>query len=138
MKPMSTKCKAVNTFIMNIPMALFISLTAQLLAIAAGEAPGFSFQLLAINFCLAYVISFIVGMCTPAVLWGLGFAKSFNAEPGSLKFGLLVTEDALQPLQNLLLKTGGIEVYAKVKDCGDRGCRIGFTTNPEGFSELIS
>ena len=54
------------------------------------------------------------------------------------KFGLLVTEDALQPLQNLLLKTGGIEVYAKVKDCGDRGCRIGFTTNPEGFSELIS
>jgi hypothetical protein len=48
MKPMSTKCKAVNTLIMNIPMALFISLTAQLLAIAAGEAPGFSFQLLAI------------------------------------------------------------------------------------------
>ena len=54
------------------------------------------------------------------------------------KFGLLVTEDALQPLQNLLLKIGGIEVYAKVKNRGDRGCRIGFTTNPEGFSELIS
>ena len=29
-------------------------------------------------------------MCTPAVLWGLGFARAFKAEPGSLKFGLLV------------------------------------------------
>ena len=90
MKPMSTKCKAINTLVMNIPIALFISLAAQLLAIAAGEAPGFSFQLLGINFCLAYVISFIVGMCFPAVPWGLGFAKACNAEPGTLKFGLLV------------------------------------------------
>lgn len=54
------------------------------------------------------------------------------------KFGLLVTEDALQPLQNLLLKIGGIEVYAKVKKREKRGIRIGFTTNPEGFFELIS
>ena len=54
------------------------------------------------------------------------------------KFGLLATEDTLQPLQNLLLKIGGIEVYAKVKDRGNRGIRIGFTTNPEGFSDLIS
>ena len=54
------------------------------------------------------------------------------------RFGLLVTEDALQPLQNLLLKIDDIEVYAKVKDRGNRGCRIGFTTSPEGFPELIS
>ena len=54
------------------------------------------------------------------------------------KFGLLVTEDTLQPLQNLLLKIDDIEVYAKVKDRGNRGCRIGFTTSPEGFPELIS
>ena len=54
------------------------------------------------------------------------------------RFGLLATEDALQPLQNLLLKIGDIEVYAKVKKHLNRGFRIGFTTNPEGFSELIS
>lgn len=54
------------------------------------------------------------------------------------KYGMLATEDALQPLQNLLVKIGGIEVYAKVKKRQNRGFRIGFTTNPEGFSELIS
>ena len=54
------------------------------------------------------------------------------------KYGMLATEDALQPLQNLLMKVGGIEIYAKVKKRGSRGFRIGFTTNPEGFSELIS
>ena len=59
MKPMSTKCKVINVLIMNIPVALFISLTAQLLAIAAGEAPGFSFPLLGMNFCLAYACAFL-------------------------------------------------------------------------------
>ena len=90
MKPMSTKCKAIYTLIMNIPIALFISLTAQLLAIAAGEAQGFSFKLLGINFCLAYVISFFVGMFVPAVKWGVDFATKCKAKPGTLPFGLLV------------------------------------------------
>ena len=90
MKPMSTKCKVIYTLIMHIPIALFISLTAQLLAIMAGEAPGFSFVLLAENFGLAYVISFIVGMCIPAVKWGVGFAMACKAKPDSLPFGLLV------------------------------------------------
>lgn len=90
MKPMSTKCKIIYTLIMNIPIALFISLAAQLLAIAAGEAPGFSFGLLALNFCIAYVISFFVGMFIPAVKWGVGFAAACKAKPGTLKFGLLV------------------------------------------------
>ena len=90
MKPMSTKCKVLNTLIMNIPIALAISLAAQLLAIAAGEAPGFSGKLLAMNICLAYVISFLVGMLLPAVPWGVGFARKCGAKPGSLPFGLLV------------------------------------------------
>ena len=90
MKPMSTKCKVIYTLIMNIPIALSISLAAQLLAIAAGEAPGFSIGLLGINFCLAYVISFLVGMFIPAVKWGVGFAMKCKAKPGSLPFGLLV------------------------------------------------
>ena len=90
MKPMSTKCKVIYTLIMNIPMALFISLTAQLLAIAAGESPGFSFPLLGINFAIAYVISFFVGMFIPAVKWGVGFAMACKAKPGTLPFGLLL------------------------------------------------
>ena len=107
MKPMSTKCKVINVLIMNIPVALFISLTAQLLAIAAGEAPGFSFPLLGMNFCLAYVISFIVGMCLPAVPWGISFARACKAEPGSLKFGLLVNVivNLVYVLVNCLLLT---------------------------------
>ena len=90
MKPMSTKCKIITVLLTNIPIALCISLAAQLLAIAAGEAPGFSFGLLGINFCVAYVLSFIVGMCVPAVKWGAGFAMKCKAEPGTLKFGLLL------------------------------------------------
>lgn len=80
---------------MNIPVALFISLAAQLLAIAAGEAPGFSFSLLAANFCIAYVISFFVGMFIPAVKWGAAFALKCKAQPGTLKFGLLLNVIAL-------------------------------------------
>lgn len=107
MKPMSTKCKIINTLIMNIPVALFISLAAQLLAIAAGEAPGFSFSLLAANFCIAYVISFFVGMFIPAVKWGAAFALKCKAQPGTLKFGLLlnVIVNLVYVLVNCLILT---------------------------------
>ena len=46
--------------------------------------------------------------------------------------------DRTMPSVDLLIKISGIEVYAKVKKHGSRGFRIGFTTNPKGFSELIS
>ena len=73
--------------------------------------------------------------------------KTVDPEPhtGSLtkvsadeKYGLLATESVLQPLQNLMLRIGGLEVYAKVTKCGELGCRIGFTMKPDGFSELLS
>ena len=54
------------------------------------------------------------------------------------KFGMLTTESPLQPLQNLMLRIGGLEAYAKVTDCGADGFRIGFTMKPEGFSDLLS
>ena len=53
------------------------------------------------------------------------------------KYGLLVTEDALQPLQNLLMKINGIDIYAKVKGYKNNAYQIGFTTNPEGIFELL-
>ncbi len=82
---MSKKCQALNVLIMNVPIALAISLAAQL--IATGTVVP---RLLLINFCLAYVISFLVGMFLPAVPWGLKFAGKCKAQPETLKFGLLV------------------------------------------------
>lgn len=70
---------------MNVPIALAISLTAQLLAIKT-VVPG----LLLINFCIAYVISFFIGVFTPAVRWGIGFANTCKTKPGTLPFGLCI------------------------------------------------
>lgn len=82
---MSTKCKAIYTLIMNIPIALAIALTAQLLATHTVVIP-----LLLLNFALAYVISFLVGMFIPVVKWGMGFAAVCKTKPGSLPFGLCI------------------------------------------------
>lgn len=53
------------------------------------------------------------------------------------RYGMLATDTVLNPLQNILLRFGGTEVYAKVTRKAERGIRIGFTTKPEGFEELI-
>ncbi len=82
---MSTKYRVVNTLVMNIPVALAISLSAQLLATGSVNV-----GLLLLNFFLAYIISFGVGMLLPLVPWGLGFASACKAKPDSLPFGLLV------------------------------------------------
>lgn len=82
---MSLKRKTIYTLIMNIPIALSISLTAQLLATGTVVL-----QLLLLNFALAYLISFVVGMVIPVVQWGVGFANVFHAKKDSLPFGLLV------------------------------------------------
>ena len=81
----SFKYRAVNALIMNIPIALSISITAQLLAIHTVVLP-----LLGINFAIAYVVSFIIGVAVPAVPWGLAFANKCKAKPDSLPFGLAV------------------------------------------------
>lgn len=74
---MSTKCKAIYTLIMNIPIALAISLTAQLLA-----THTVVFPLLLLNFAIAYVISYLVGMFIPVVKWGMGFAGACKPKTG--------------------------------------------------------
>ncbi len=81
----SFKYRFVNALIMNIPIALSISLAAQLLATGT-----VNIKLLLINFGLAYLISLIVGLFIPCVPWGIGFARLFGAKPGSLPFGLLL------------------------------------------------
>ncbi len=53
------------------------------------------------------------------------------------KHGMLQSDRMLQPLQNLLLRLNGLEAYAKVTECGKRGCRISFTSKQDGFSELL-
>lgn len=79
----STKWRVVNTLLMNIPIAAAIAVAAQFLAIHT-----FILPLFCINFAMAYVLSFVVGMCVPAVKWGIGFAMICKAEPNTLKFGL--------------------------------------------------
>lgn len=82
---MSTKYRMVNTLIMNIPICLAIVITAQLLATGT-----LVWNLSVLNFAIAYVVSFLIGMLLPLVPWGLGFAKACKAKPDSLPFGLLV------------------------------------------------
>lgn len=81
---MSGKSKVAFVLIMNIPVALSIALTAQLVAIGKIIVP-----LLMINLVIAYVIAFFIGMFIPTEKIGVGFAKLFKAKPG-LIFGLLV------------------------------------------------
>lgn len=81
----SAKWRVVNTLLMNIPIAASISVTAQFLAIHT-----FIFPLFCMNFAIAYVLSFVVGMCVPAVKWGFGFAQVCKAKPDTLKFGLCI------------------------------------------------
>ena len=53
------------------------------------------------------------------------------------RYGMLATDTMLNPLQNLLLRFGEMEVYAKVTHKAERGIQVGFTTKPDGFAELI-
>ena len=53
------------------------------------------------------------------------------------RYGILVTDSMLDPLQNLMLRFGDMEVYAKVTRKAERGIQIGFTMKPDGFAELI-
>lgn len=97
---MSLKHRIVNTLIMNIPVALAICLTAQLLG--TGKIV---LDLTLINFALAYAVSFAVGMLIPLVPWGLAFATKCKAKPNSLPFGLLV---------NVIVNTGYVIVNCLV------------------------
>ncbi|MGN0466332.1 MAG: hypothetical protein ACI4F9_08290 [Lachnospiraceae bacterium] len=81
----SLKFRAINALIMNIPVAASISLTAQLLAIHT-IVPSLFF----INFGIAYIISFFVGICLPLVQWGVAFAMKCNTKPETLPFGLCI------------------------------------------------
>lgn len=82
---MSLKYRIVNTLIMNIPICIAICITAQLLGTGT-----IVLDLTLINFGLAYVISFLVGVFIPLVPWGIAFAGVCKAKPNSLPFGLLI------------------------------------------------
>lgn len=85
MKQPSLKYRLINALIMNIPIALSICLTAQLL-----NNHRIDPKLTLINFILAYIISDIIGVLVPLVPWGVAFALKCKAKPDTLKFGLLI------------------------------------------------
>lgn len=91
MKKPSMKCKVISVLLTNTLIALSISITAQIVGqLLETGTVHFSFALLGINFCLAYIISFAIGMLIPAVPWGIKFALKCKAKPDSLPFGLLL------------------------------------------------
>ena len=57
---------------------------------------------------------------------------------GDERFGMLATDSkTLQPLQNLMLRINGTDIYAKVTEHGYNGYVIGFTMKPDNFRELF-
>ena len=54
------------------------------------------------------------------------------------RFGIFVTENTLQPMQNLMLRIGGTDIYAKITEHRKDGYLIGFTETPEHFPDLFT
>ena len=54
------------------------------------------------------------------------------------RFGILVTDSVLQPMQNLMLRIDEMDIYAKITERQDNGYVIGFTETPEGFGNLFA
>lgn len=79
----SKKLTAVYALIMDLPLSIVITVIALALA---GNLNG---QMFIMNFCLAYVLTFLINMFIPAPKWGLSFAMK-HAKPGTFKFGLLL------------------------------------------------
>lgn len=82
--------QVVNVLFMNIPITLVLCVFAQLLAVWKGDVGSFSFPQFLLNIPVAYMAATFVGMLVPSVKWGMKFAAACKANPGSLRFGLLV------------------------------------------------
>ncbi|MDK2808597.1 MAG: hypothetical protein PWP24_1333 [Clostridiales bacterium] len=81
---MKGKEKLYYVLMLNLPVAIAIALTAQLVTIHTIILPLFILNLL-----LAYVLAFFIGMLLPIEKIGVGFANFFKLKPG-LVFGLVV------------------------------------------------
>ena len=79
------KKKTIFNLIMNIPIALAMPISAQLLTIGKLVPIG-----IVTNFIISFILSFTLGMTLPVDKWGANFAMKMGAKPGTLKFGLLV------------------------------------------------
>ena len=95
--PMQPKTKLVNVLIMNIPMAICLSLVASYLGLMGQPIPpeafmGVYLKSVGMNILMSYVISFFVGMFIPASKWGMALAGKLGLTPrDGLKFGLVMT-----------------------------------------------
>lgn len=79
---MKRKTKLVNVLIMNIFTCISLCLTAQLLAIAHGNADGFSWPSFLLNLCVAYIVSGVVGMTVPTAEFGQWVCRKLYVKPG--------------------------------------------------------
>lgn len=79
----SKKLTAVYALIMDLPLSIIITLIAEALS------GSLTLQNTIMNFCLAYVLTFLINMFIPAPKWGFSFAAK-RSVIGSAKFVFLL------------------------------------------------
>ena len=86
--PMKTKTKVIKILLTNVALAAAVASVATYLGLLGA---GLSGDALAMNFFLAYVISFFVGFFVPCEQWGFAFAQSRGLKPSDgIKFGIAI------------------------------------------------
>lgn len=94
--PMKLSTKVIKVLLINVFMAFALSVVATALGLISAGFSGETFwraylPAVGLNFLLAYVISFFVGMFIPSEAWGFAFAQSRGVKPtDGLKFGMLI------------------------------------------------
>lgn len=94
--PMKTKTKVIKILLTNIPLAAAVASVATYLGLLGAGLSGDALvqalgPAIAMNFFLAYVISFFVGFFVPCEQWGFAFAQSRGLNPSDgIKFGIAI------------------------------------------------
>ena len=54
------------------------------------------------------------------------------------RYGIMTSDCTLQPFQNLMIRIGGEDAYAKVMEVKGNECRLCFTSKPSNLTELLT
>ena len=57
---------------------------------------------------------------------------------GDGRYGIMVQDTVLNPLQNLMIRIGEHDAYAKVLEVNEKECRLRFTAKPGNLAELLN
>ena len=82
--------KLVKTMLMNAPVSLTMAIVAQVMSLILGHIPALNIGEIALSFLVSYVFACMIGYLAPTDQWGMQIAKKCGAQPGRLKFDVLV------------------------------------------------